>query len=352
MTLAEHRRALHQIPETGWDVAKTAGYIKNVLQGFPCEVFSPVEGSVCAFFDFRRGQTVAFRADMDALPITEQTGLPFASKHEGKMHACGHDGHMAILLGLAEYVSRQKELERNVLLIFQPAEETTGGAEALCATGLLKNRQVDSIYGLHLWPALPKDVVGSREDGLMSRSCEFTVEIRGKTAHIAQWQRGRDALSAAAELISRLYEMAEDEPCVLRFGKMESGTVRNAVSDHTLLEGSLRAFDEELYEELKEQIAGISQEVSDETGCQIGLSYSAGYPPIQNDKALLQRAKNRFPMVNVKPSFTTEDFSCYQRRVPGVFFWLGTGGAPLHSPRFDFDESVLETGLALFQALL
>ncbi len=352
MTLREHRQALHRIPETGWDVAKTASYIKNVLQEFSCEVFSPVEGSVCAFFDFGREQTVAFRADMDALPILEQTGLPFASEHEGKMHACGHDGHMAILLALAEHLQNCQAPEKNVLLIFQPAEETTGGAKALCDTGILNRCRVDSIYGLHLWPSLSKGVVGAREGAMMSRSCEFTVEITGKTAHIAHWQRGKDALLAGAELMSRLYELAEDEPCVLRFGRMESGSVRNAVSDHSRLEGSVRVFDEELYEELREQIAGISQEVSDETGCQIRLSYSAGYPPVNNDRALLRRAKSRFEIVNVKPSFTTEDFSYYQRCVPGVFFWLGTGGTPLHSPVFDFDENVLETGLALFQSLL
>lgn len=352
MSLAEHRRALHRIPEIGWEVEQTASYIKSVLQGLSCQVFSPVEGAVCAFFDFGREKTVAFRADMDALPILEQTGLPFASQHQGKMHACGHDGHMAILLALAEYLNHCPAQEKNVLLIFQPAEETTGGAKVLCDTGLLQKYAVDSIYGLHLWPSLPKGVVGAREGGMMSRSCEFTVEITGKTAHIAHWQRGHDALFAGAELMSRLYEMAEDEPCVLRFGRMESGSVRNAVSEHSLLEGSLRAFDEELYEDIKEQIASIARELSEETGCQIRLSYSAGYPPVNNDKAALRRAKSRFEIMNVKPSFTTEDFSYYQRCVPGVFFWLGTGGMPLHSSRFDFDESVLETGLSLFKALL
>ncbi len=352
MTMQEHRRALHACPELGWEVAQTANYIKEALSPLGCEIFSPVKNAVCAYFDFGREHTVAFRADMDALPIREDTGLSFASQNPGVMHACGHDGHMAILLGLGEHLSRLKRAESNVLLIFQPAEETSGGAQPICRTGLLQTYKVKSIYGLHLWPGLPKGVVGTREGGLMARSSELTVKIRGKSAHIAQWRRGNDALFAATELVSRLYELSEDEDCVLRFGKMESGTVRNALSKESLLEGSLRCLDGELFSELQEQIEAISREVSQETGCEISLSYSSGYPPMENDRALLRRAKERFPLVTAKPSYTTEDFSWYQQYVPGVFFWLGTGGEALHSPKFDFDETVLDTGLALFRALL
>ncbi len=354
MTMQEHRRALHARPELGWEVAQTANYIKEALDPLGCEIVSPVKNSVCAYFDFGRQETVAFRADMDALPVQEATGLPYASQTPGVMHACGHDGHMAILLGLGEQLSRLETAEHNVLLIFQPAEETTGGAKPLCDTGLLQKYKVKRIYGLHLWPGLPKGVVGSREGGLMAKSCELTVHIQGKTAHIAQWRRGHDALFAAAELLSRLYELAEDEDCVLRFGKMQSGTVRNALSRESLLEGSLRCLDGALFAELQEQIGRISQEVAEETGCRISLRYSSGYPPMGNDRGLLKRAAERFPIVTAKPSYTTEDFSWYQQYVPGVFFWLGTGEheAALHSPKFDFDEAVLDTGLALFQALL
>ena len=352
MTMTEHRRALHQIPETGWDVKETAQYIKTVLQGLSCQVFSPVENAVCAYFDFGGEHTVAFRSDMDALPLTETTGLEFSSRHPGRMHACGHDGHMAILLGLAEYVSAQKELGENVLLIFQPAEETTGGAKPLCDTGLLENYRVRRIYGLHLWPALEKGVVGSCPGAMMSRSCELSIEISGRSAHIARWQKGRDALYAGVLLLSRFYETVEGEPCVLRFGRMDSGSVRNAVSDRTVLEGSLRTLDDEMYEDLTEEIGRICQDVAEETGCKITARQTSGYPPVTNDPALLQQARERFSLTTVEPTYITEDFSHYQRHVPGVFFWLGTGGTALHRPDFDFDEDLLNVGLELFKALL
>lgn len=349
MTMKEYRRALHRIPETGWETDKTAAYIKSVLQGLPCQVFSPLAGSVCAFFDFGQESSTAFRADMDALPIFEETGASYASVHEGRMHACGHDGHMAIVLGLAEYLATLETLDKNVLLIFQPAEETTGGAKPLCDTGLLEKYKVSSIYGLHLWPALPK---GSVSAGQMARSCEFTVEITGKSAHIAHWRQGRDALFTAAQLLQRFYALAENKPCILRFGRMDSGSVRNAVSDRSLLEGSLRCFDDDLFAALQKSLGQIAARLSEESGCEIRLSYSHGYPPISNNEALLQRARERFALTEAEPSFTTEDFSYYQRCVPGLFFWLGTGGESLHSSRFDFDEDLLQRGLDLMKSLL
>lgn len=355
MSLSEHRRALHALAETDWDVEQTAQYLEATLRPLSCRVFSPVGRSVCAFFDFQRAKTVAFRAEMDALPILEQTGLPFASRRAGFMHACGHDGHMAILLSLAQTLDAlapEEQPKSNVLLIFQPAEETTGGAAVLCRTGLLRQYRVTRIYGLHLWPDLEKGVVASREGGLMARSCELTAEIQGKSAHIAHWQESHDALYAASLLLQRLYRLAEGQCCVLRFGKMTAGTVRNAVSASARLEGSFRVLSDELYTTLCAQMDALAQDVAKQTGCMVNLTRSDGYPPIQNDAALLRQAAKVFDIQTAEPSFTTEDFSFYQQEVPGVLFWLGTGGEPLHSPHFDFDEAVLDKGLALFLALL
>ena len=351
--LSTYRQALHRIPETDTVLPKTAAYLRAALQDLDCTVFSPWGDSVCAFFDCGKTETVAFRSDMDALPITEQTGLPFASCHAGFMHACGHDGHMSILLNLAQHVSAHKgDCSRNVLLIFQPAEETSGGAKPICETGILTTYKVTRIYGLHLWPDLPKNVVASHPGGMMSRSAELTVTLQGRSVHLARWQEGVDTLATAAELIRRLYALAEGKPCLLRFGRMESGSARNAVSDFTRLDGSLRAFDDNLYAQLLEDSQAIAAELSRETHCTIDLHTSAGYPPVTNDPALLAQAREVFALEDVAPTYITEDFSEYQRLCPGVFFLLGTGGAPLHSPHFDFDESVLETGLRLFRALL
>ena len=350
-TLSRHRRALHRRAETDWQLPRTAAYVRDVLGALPCEVFSPVGDAVCAYFDFGHAETVAVRSDMDALPIAEQTGLPFASETAGTMHACGHDGHMATLLTLAQTLPALRP-ERNVLLIFEPAEETTGGAKAICDTGVLEKYHVTRIYGLHLWPELPKNTVASRAGGMMARSCELDVTVEGKSVHLAKWREGADALAAAAEFVLRAYALAENLPCLLRFGKMESGEARNSVSRSAALQGSLRCFDDALFSKLWKDLETLSSELSEKTGCTVSLSRSEGYPPVTNDAALLAEARERFPVAEVAPTFITEDFSAYQQRVPGVFFLLGTGGEPLHSPRFDFDEAVLQTGLSLLTALL
>lgn len=351
--LTEFRRALHQIPELDRSLPETAAYLRSTLSGLPCTLLAPWEDAVCAYFDLGKPETIAFRSDMDALPITEQTGLSFASRHTGQMHACGHDGHMAALLGLALYIAGNPSVPtRNVLLIFQPAEETTGGARALCETGLLEHFHVTRIYGLHLWPDLPEGTVASCAGGMMARSCELTAEITGRSVHLARYTEGTDALAAASKLIMQLYALADNKPCLLRFGHMTSGSARNAVSDHSLLEGSLRCFDDRLFAEIWAQAQQIARQLSEETHCRVSLHRSAGYPPMDNDAALLAEARQRFPIAEAAPTYITEDFSEYQRRVPGVFFLLGTGGIALHSPQFNFNESVLNIGLALFRSLL
>lgn len=350
--LSEYRRALHRIPETDADLPKTAAFVRERLQKLPCELSFPWRSAVVAYFDFGRAETVAFRSDMDALPVQEQTSLPFSSQHEGRMHACGHDGHMAILLRFAEEIAALSEAQRNVLLLFEPAEETTGGAAELVRSGIFEKYHVTRIFGLHLWPSLPKHTVASRAGGMMARSAQLRVEISGKSVHLAQWREGQDALFAAAELLRRVYAQVENEPCLLRFGMLQSGSACNAVSDRSVLEGSLRCFDDAQFDRLWALLETEARAVGEDSGCRVSLSRSEGYHAVTNDAALLKFARSRFPVEEAAQTYITEDFSAYQRVVPGVFFLLGTGGEALHSPQFDFDEAVLETGLSLFQALL
>ena len=203
-TLSEDRRALHRIPETGCRLPETASYLRGALAEMPCTLLAPWEDAVCAYFDLGKDETVAVRSDMDALPVTERTGLPFASAHPGRMHACGHDGHMAMVLGLARRLAAgEVRPQRNVLLIFEPAEETTGGAAPICATGLLERYHVTRVFGMHLWPELPAGVIASRAGAMMSRSCELTVEITGRSVHLARFAEGCDALDAAARLLEQ-----------------------------------------------------------------------------------------------------------------------------------------------------
>ena len=170
MKIIEDRRALHRIPELDKDLPQTMAYLEQALAGLNCRVFSPMASSLCAWFDFGQESAIAFRSDADALPIQEKTGAAFASCHPGKMHACGHDGHMAIALELARRLREKKELPHNVLIVFQPAEETTGGAKALCQTGVFDRYRVEAIFGLHLWPGLPEGQIASRAEEMMARS--------------------------------------------------------------------------------------------------------------------------------------------------------------------------------------
>ena len=340
--LAEYRRALHEIPELDWDVPETGNYLKKVLAKLDCRIFEPCPGAVCAYFDLGKPETMAVRGEMDALPLEEKTGLPFASRHPGKMHACGHDGHMAMALGLGENLSGAA---KNLLLIFQPAEETTGGAKAVCDTGILEKYHVTEIYGIHLWPDLPRGTVAASPRGMMARSCEVTAEFTGRSAHIAKREEGTDALLPAAEFLLEAEKIRREFPCVLGFGKLSAGSARNAVADFARLEGTLRCHDDGIFYEIKKRLEKAAPSL-----CR--LHFSTGYPPMENNEALLKRAEKLFPVEEAEPSFLTDDFSEYLRRVPGVFFRLGTGGPALHTPEFDFDEAVLDTGLSLYRSLL
>ena len=357
MQIFTDRHALHQIPELELDLPRTCAYVRQALSGLNCRVFSPIPSALCAWFDFGQHSAIAFRADMDALPIAEKTGLPFASTHPGQMHACGHDGHTAILLELARRLSEKSTLPHNVLLVFQPGEESPGGAEPLCRTGVLEEYNVTAIFGLHLWPGLTAGEVFSRKNELMARSCEVTVDLYGKSAHIAKAAEGIDALMAGAEFYTRAVEMERQVPAgifrLLKFGKLHSGTVRNALSAHTHLEGSLRAFQDEVFDGLAEGLRTIASEVETKYSCTVNLHMNGGYPAVMNPEALYDRVAKTVPFTALaEPCMTSEDFAWYQKSVPGMFFFLGVGNTPaLHADTFDFDETILLKGADFFEKL-
>lgn len=347
MQIVQDYRYLHTVPEPDRQLSKTAAYIRQSLDRLRCRVFSPVEGSVCAYFDFRKPHTLAFRADMDALPIPENTGLPWQSRHPGFMHACGHDGHCAILLELARRVSHEDNLTHNVLLIFQPAEETTGGAEALCRTGLLEQYRVKHIFALHLWPGLEKETVFSKAGCLMSRGCGVSVTFSGKSVHIANWRQGQDALAACC----RFYALAEtlnSRDTLLKFGSVRGGTAPNVICDRASLHGSLRTAEDPT--PAQDALYRLCQTAANQTGCTGTLRLLPGYPAVENPAFLLDAVQRIYPVALLPNAFfTTEDFSHYQHRVPGLYCLLGLGDTPpLHSDRFCFDETVLTKGADFF----
>ena len=351
------RRALHQIPELDRQLDQTVSYLRGELEGLGCQLFAPIDGSLCAFFDFGAEKAIAFRADMDALPIEEKTGAPYASRHPGRMHACGHDGHMAIALELARRLRTKQHLSRNVLLVFQPAEEASGGAKPICDTGVFDQYAVEAIFGLHLWPGLTKGKIFSKPGEMMSRSAELDVDIFGKSAHIGRSWEGIDATEAACVFLQKAYELERSVPAdirrLLKFGHIQSGTVRNALSAHARMEGGLRAFSDEVFFGLRDRLLEIAKEVEAQFGCTVKVHTSNGYPAIHNPKELHDRVHAIAPFEHLEePSMTTEDFSWYQRYVPGMFFFLGLGDTPaLHSDNFDFDESVLNIGADFFEKI-
>ena len=357
MQIIRDRQALHTIPEIGMDLPKTAAYIKNALKDLNCKVTSPLEYAVCAYFDFGADHAIAFRADMDALTVTEETGLPFASTHVGQMHACGHDGHMAILLELARRLSEKKSLPHNVLLIFQPGEESPGGAEPLCQTGILEAHNVKAVFGLHLWPGAEKGVICTRKNELMSRGSELNIDIYGKSAHISNPVAAIDATAAAVEFYRQARQaeavLPDNVYRLLNFGMFNSGTVRNALSAHATLEGSLRTFYDDIFNSLRDKIFAIAADVEEKFGCKVDIWMSEGYPAVLNDPELVDRVYQVAPFQWLeKPSLASEDFAQYQLRVPGVFFFLGVGNtAALHATTFNFDEDVLLSGADFFERL-
>jgi len=357
MQIVNDRRALHRIPELDRELPKTMDYLKAALEPLKCKVFSPMPGALCAWFHFGAKEAIAFRSDADALPIAERSAKDYASTHPGRMHACGHDGHMAILLELARRLDQKEKLRYNVLLIFQPAEETTGGAKDICKTGIFKQYKVEAIFGLHLWPGLEAGIVASRKNEMMSRSCEVTVDIYGKSAHIAKAAEGTDALAAGAEFYRRCIAMEAALPKkvfrLLKFGKFQSGSVRNALSDHTHMEGSLRAFQDDIFYSLRAGLVSIGKDIERSYGCSVNIYMNDGYPAVMNPADLHKRVRKAAEFVELEvPSMITEDFSWYQKTLPGMFFFLGIGDTPaLHADDFDFDEEILLKGADFFEKL-
>ncbi len=357
MQIIKDRQMLHQIPELDRQLPLTLAYLRGQLKPLSCSLFSPTEGSLCAFFDFGAKSAIAFRSDADALPVTERTGLSFASGHPGKMHACGHDGHMAIVLELARRLDRKTKLSKNVLLIFQPAEETSGGADLICKSGIFQKYAVEAVFGLHLWPKAEAGKVFSRKRELMSGSCVVKVDIYGKSAHIAMAENGIDAMAAGVAFYNRAMQLEaalpQEQFRLLKFGLLQSGTAGNVVSQHTHIEGSLRAFEDTVYRHLQEGLLKLGEQVEKETGCKVSVRLTDGYPAVMNPPELYDRVHQLVQFEDLAaPSMTTEDFSFYQKTVPGIFFFLGIGDTPpIHSDTFDFDSNILVKGADFFEKL-
>lgn len=366
--LRQIRRDLHKIPELGLKEYKTSAYIREKLEGFGItELETWLETGVVAVIRGKgKGQTVAFRADMDALPVTEQTGCDFTSEHVGCMHACGHDGHVTVLLGFAKYLQEHKdELENDVVLIFQPAEEGPGGAQLLVDAGLFEKHPVRCIIGCHIFPQVPQGKVACRKGAMMARNGEVDVHIYGESAHGAQPQLGHDAVLAAGAVITGLHTILSRnvsplDSGVLTFGAIHGGEACNIIAKEVKLEGTMRAFSDEAYETMTKRVQEVASGIAAGYGCKGEAVFRHMYRVVDNDPKLVELLQEVAgdAYEETPPYMLAEDFSLYLQKVPGMFFFLGSGNAEkgythsLHSAQFQFDEEILALGVETYAKLL
>jgi amidohydrolase len=360
------RRDIHREPELGFDTGKTADKVLAALDGLPLDIETGVaQNGVIATLRGGEGPTVALRADMDALPILEETGLPFASEIEGRMHACGHDGHTSMLVGAAHALSGMKDrLGGTVKFVFQPAEEGGGGGKVMVDEGVADD--VSSIFALHLWPGLPFGKVATKAGPIMAAADAFEMEIRGSGGHGAMPHLAADAIVIAAQVVTAWQtvvsrEVDPVEPVVLTVGEIGAGTAFNIIPEKARLGGTVRTLNSGLRERMPERMEAVASGVAKGMRADANMEYTFSYPVTVNDEGAanhaLDVAEELFGAESVlelpNPSMGAEDFAFFLEKVPGAFIWLGVGEhiSGLHTPQFAFEEKILARGSALLAAL-
>jgi amidohydrolase len=367
--LVEVRRTIHMHPELGFEEVETSRLVSEWLERFGLQVKKGMAktGVTGLLKGKRPGKTVAIRADMDALAMEEANKVPYASKIKGKMHACGHDAHVAILLGVAKFFSSIPDQVRgNIKWIFQPAEEGGGGGKVMVEEGILENPKVDAIFGAHVFPFLPIGKVGVNEKEGLAAADRFTIKIIGKGGHAASPHVTKDPILAAGNLIIQIHSIVSRnvnplESGVITIGKVSGGTATNIIPDEVELIGTVRSLNPQVREELKSRIEQVTQGVACSFSMDYRFDFEYGYPVLINDpemsKLVASACSKGIGKENVevlKPSMGGEDFAYYLEKVPGSFFRLGCRNEekgmihPYHSSLFDIDEMILPFGVEMF----
>lgn len=350
-----HRR-LHQIPELSEQEFETTELLADMLKEAG---FSPTRvGKTGVYADIvvdERLPWILLRADIDALPIMEKMGLEYASTHSGVMHACGHDAHSAMLLTAAASF-KNMPLPQNVRLLFQPAEETTTGAAAMIAHGVVPENCA-ATFAMHVWPDVPKGCLAARPGAMMASSDVFHILFHGKSVHCSRREQGADALQAAVETAHSLPEietLANNDGTVLFCGSIHSGHSHNIVPAEAELSGTLRTYSEETRKAIIDRLSETVSRIGAEKDVGVELQWVGGCPAVNNSGELVDELKALFPkiMFDVKPVLAAEDFALYQRDVPGVMLWLGLGDwHPLHSDGFYVPDEILEVGVKTWRVI-
>jgi len=366
-----NRRNFHQHPELGFNEHITGKFIAEKLSSYGIDVRTGIgkTGIIGDLHGKGSGKTIALRADMDALPVQETSDVPYKSQNDGIMHACGHDGHMAILLGAAKILSQNKDrFSGNIRFIFQPAEEGGGGARYMIADGCLEN--VDEIYGMHLWNYQPYGEIGVKSGPIMAAADIFDITIKGIGGHGAAPQGTVDAIVVAANHIVSLQTIISRntdplQSAVITIGKISGGHGFNVIADEVKLRGTTRAMTEENRSMIKTRMHEVVAGVAKSTGAKIKMDYQEGYPSTINDANATQRVSNTANKIISKgvvipyPTMGAEDFSYYLQKLPGSFFFVGSAPpntkpltVPHHCSHFDIDERALLVGTSVFVQLI
>lgn len=371
-TATEWRRHLHSIPELGFGEHKTSAFVAEKLRAFGLDVHERI-GQTGVVGVLRRGPgngAIALRADMDALKITEKTNLPYASTHEGQMHACGHDGHMAMLLGAARYLAERGTFSGTVYFIFQPNEEHGRGARAMIADGLLERFAFEEIYGIHNMPGMPVGAFATRTGPLMASEDNFVIRIRGKGGHAARPHVANDPMVIAAHVILALQTIVSRrvsalDTAVVSVTEILTDGTRNVLPETVTLKGDTRSYSPQVQKTIETEMRKLAKGIALSFGAEVEVDYTNEFAATVNHDAASRnalaaaQATSQITGVDADPAplMGSEDFGLFLNHKPGNFAFLGNGmdganGQPLHNAHYDFNDAALGPGIAYWSALV
>jgi amidohydrolase len=361
------RRDFHRYPEVAFQETRTAAKVREFLESLGLSV-RPAGGTglVAVLEGKEAGKTVALRADMDALPVQEEGEKEYRSLNRGVAHACGHDGHMAMLMAAAKILAgRRRDLSGRVVFLFQPAEEKPpGGAIRMIQDGALDG--VDAVFGLHLWQPFPTGMVGVLKGPMLAQADNFSLTVTGKGGHGAMPHQAVDPIVTAAQIIMNSQTIVSRnvdplKPCVVTFGTINGGTTHNIIPAEVTMSGTVRTLDPAVQALVERRLREIAEETARACGASCRLEYTPGYPALVNDSGMVdfvtgvaRRILGTGHLQRLNPVMGGEDFAYYLQKVPGAFIFLGAGDGrefPHHHPAFDIDEAALPVGVLLLTAL-
>ncbi len=365
------RRDLHAHPEVLFDTARTGAIVAQKLREFGCDdvITGLATNGVVGIINGRShagGRTIGLRADMDALPMTEKSGKPYASTVPGKMHACGHDGHTAMLLGAAKYLAETRNFDGRVALIFQPAEEGGGGGKVMLEDGLLDRVDIDEFYGMHNWPSMPVGSFGIRTGGIMAATDRFYIDITGKGGHAARPHETIDPIIVGAQLVTALQTIVSRNvdplsSAVLSVTMMEAGEADNVISRTAKITGTVRTLDGAVQDMIESRLAEFVPQFARSFGAEASVRYARGYPVTVNTPEQTAFAAGVAAEVagedrvdtDAPPSMGGEDFSFMLEKRPGAYIFLGNGStSELHTDTYDFNDEAIPVGTSYWVRLV